>query len=235
MPPERFHILLAGLDTTLTDTLKRSLDAAGFQIESVPAQTDAIDFLAWNPCDAVLLGMPLPDLSAVDVCRSLRSASHDLGIVIVRIGGTPECDIMALDAGADDCIAPPFRFREIVARLGAVLRRFSVEPAGKSLLRAGNLEMDIERRRFFRGGKEIHLSPREFDLLMTLMLNPETTLTHLKLLRAVWGSEAPHEATSLRTYIKALRKKIESDAAEPEYILTEPWVGYKFHNPHGSL
>lgn len=141
---------------------------------------------------------------------------------------------LALDAGADDCITAPFRFREIVARLGAILRRTRVDARNTTIFRAGNLELDPEKRLLVRDGREVHLSPREFDLLLFLMTNQEEILTHAKTLRAVWGSGAGSDPGYLRTYIKSLRHKIEEDSVRPQYILTVPWVGYRFHNPDRS-
>jgi two-component system KDP operon response regulator KdpE len=159
----------------------------------------------------------------------------DLGIVMTQARGTAADEAAALDAGADDCIAAPFRFRELVARLRAVLQRSPAIPLPRSaLLRAGDLDMDPVHRLFRKSGREVHLSPHQFDLLLFLMRHPEMTLTHAKLLRGVWGSTCGRDSGYLRTYVKALRHKIEPDPARPQYILTEPWVGYRFHNPAGA-
>src|SRR5262249_25159971 len=128
-----------------------------------------------------------------------------------------------------------FRFRELVARLRAVLRRTRADNGqNSSLLHAGNLELDLDRHIVRRAGEEIHLSPKEFDLLAFLMRHQDIPLTHIKLLRAIWGVEYGNEFEYLRSYVRMLRKKIENDPAEPQYILTEPWVGYRFHNPSAS-
>jgi two-component system KDP operon response regulator KdpE len=236
MPPEPFQLLLAVNDAALRDALAASLTAAGFHSEQIGSVHEAIDIARRQRFDAVLISFGPGDLKGIEVCRRLRAISRDIGIVMVRTGGSPEDDVYALDAGADDCIAAPFRFREIVARLSAVLRRFQADVATKAkVLRAGQLEMDVERRRFWRGSQEIHLSPREFDLLLFLMEHRGVTLTHLKLLRAVWGTSSGHDSTYLRSYIKALRRKIETNPARPEYILTEPWVGYRFNDPGAGL
>jgi two-component system, OmpR family, KDP operon response regulator KdpE len=236
MPPEPVHILVAVEDQQLRQTLVDSLSAAGFHLEQVAAAEQALHYVGGHPCDAVLLGLGGRDNGGMAVCRALRGRFQDLGIVMVRIDGTNENEIEALDAGADDCISAPFRFREIVARLGAVLRRVWVKTEPQSaVLRAGDIELDVERRRFRRASSEVHLSPREFKLLLALMQNPEVTLTHFKLLRAVWGNDTVYGSGYLRSYIKTLRRKIESDPAKPEYILTEPWVGYRFHDPSGSV
>jgi two-component system KDP operon response regulator KdpE len=144
----------------------------------------------------------------------------------------PEDEELALDAGADDCIAAPFRFRELVARLSAVLRRVPMKRGPKTpILRAGRLEVDSEHQLARRAGREVQLSPREFNILLFFMKNPEITFTPIKLLRAIRDSEAGCDVESLGPWIRRLRRKIEDDPATPEYILTEPWVGYRFHNP----
>jgi len=190
--------------------------------------------VAQNSYDLVLLDLSLRG-GAIATCRQLRELSPTIGIIVVRDGGTPEDEVQALEAGADDCVAAPFRFREIVARLTAVLRRARVEsPPRSSILRAAALELDVQRRLCWRSGTKVHLSPKEFDLLAFFMKNQEVTLPHIKLLRAVWGPDSPRGAVYLRSYIKALRKKIESNPSQPEYILTAPWVGYLFHDPTNS-
>ncbi len=137
----------------------------------------------------------------------------------------------ALEAGADDYITKPIRFGELVARLRAVIRRTVRDDTGAMMLQAGNLEIDFDRRILRRAGEAIHLTPTEFDLLALLMRNQGMPLTHTKLLRTVWGPEYGKELEYLRSYVKNLRKKIEEDPAQPKFILTEPWVGYRFHNP----
>jgi two-component system KDP operon response regulator KdpE len=235
MSPEHFHVLVAADEQSLRRSLVDSLTAAGFSLEEVSSGTEATEVILHRRVDLVLLSLNLPDGRGIENCRKLRALAPDLGIVMIRANGTPADEIPALDAGADDCVAAPFRFREIVARLGAVLRRGQVESAPKApVLRAGNIQLDVERRQFRLAGRQVHLSPREFDLLLFLMKNQNVTLTHLKLLRGVWGSDSGLDSGYLRSYIKALRKKIENDPAKPGYILTVPWVGYRFHNPDGS-
>jgi len=137
-----------------------------------------------------------------------------------------------LEAGADDYVTKPFRLGELVARLGAVLRRTRADIGeGPRILQAGELKMDLDRGLLWKAGRQIHLSPTEFDLLAVMMKNQDAPLTHVKLLRGVWGPEYGDELEYLRTYIRMLRKKIEDDPARPQYIQTEPWVGYRFRNP----
>ncbi len=150
---------------------------------------------------------------------------------MVTVRDAEEDVVHALEAGSDDYITKPFRFGEMVARLRAVLRRVVPENVGPAVLQAGELEIDFDRRLLRRAGKEIHLTPTEFDLLALLMRNQGALMPHAKLLRTIWGPEYGEELEYLRAYVRALRKKIEDDPAQPKYILTEPWVGYRFHNP----
>lgn len=132
-------------------------------------------------------------------------------------------------------VTKPFRLRELIARLHAVLRRTHLyEAAEREVFKAGNLEVDMKRRLLCRCGEPVHLSPKEFELLAFLMQNEGVPLTHARLLRSVWGPEYGNELEYLRSYVKAIRKKIEDDPANPHYILTEPWVGYRFRNPSDS-
>jgi two-component system KDP operon response regulator KdpE len=230
--PECFRILVASANENLRRALLHALAPAGYRLEEVGGEREAIDVVRHRRFDLVLLGLDLPETSGIEACRKLRDLEPRLRIVMVGENDRPDYEQIALDAGADDCIAAPFRFREIVARLSAVLRRVRGKRGPKpATLRAGCLEVDPARRLLRRAGREVHLSPREFDLLQFLMKNPETAFTHVKLLRALWGTQGGHGAESLRPHINGLRRKIENDPSNPEYILTEPWVGYRFHNP----
>jgi two-component system, OmpR family, KDP operon response regulator KdpE len=145
-----------------------------------------------------------------------------------------EDKVRALEAGADDYVSKPFRLRELVARLRAVLRRTQVQIAEEikpELIQAGDLVVDLRRRLLWRRGKPVHLSPKEFEVLAFMIQNQGAPLTHAKLLRSVWGPEYGNEQEYLRSYVRMLRKKIEDDPAKPQYIVTEPWVGYRFRNP----
>jgi two-component system KDP operon response regulator KdpE len=151
---------------------------------------------------------------------------------MVTVRDAEEDKVRALEAGADDYVTKPFQFRELVARLRAVLRRTHMNGASElKVLEAGTLRMDLDRRLLRKAGEEIRLSPKEFDLLSFMMKHQGAPLTHINLLRAVWGVEYGGELEYLRTYVRMLRKKIEDNPARPQYILTEPWVGYRFRNP----
>jgi len=238
MSPESFAILIVAGDPELRQMLRRSLLATGFKLTEAPGIEAALETIRQRRFDLVLVDA---EKKGEEACRALRAQWPSLGIIAVLADEGGACEGCSdagrqewrmLEAGADDCISAPFRYREIVARISAVLRR---PPAPKSLpggtRRAGNIVLDLKRRLVRRAGDEIHLSPREFDLLAVLMANRGIALTHTRLARTAWGEETPHNREYLRTYIKALRNKLESDPAHPEYIVTQPWVGYLFCAP----
>jgi two-component system KDP operon response regulator KdpE len=174
----------------------------------------------------------MPGIGGVEACREIRAHLPKIGIVMVTVQDGENEMVRALEAGADDYITKPIRFRELVARLRAVLRRLRIENAVEpTLLRAGDLDLDINRHVLYRQGKIVHLTPTEFELLALLMRHQGAPVTHAKLLRSVWGPEYGTELDYLRSFIKTLRKKMEADPAKPKYIVTEPWVGYRFCNP----
>jgi two-component system, OmpR family, KDP operon response regulator KdpE len=225
-------VLVVDDEASLRKALRASLSVSGFLVEEARNGDEALEALHARVFELVLLDINMPGLSGIDTCRRIRGFSPHTGIVMVTVRDFEEDKVRALEAGADDYVTKPFRLRELIARLHAVLRRTrAFENAGPSILTAGELEVDIPKRRLTRRGEEIHLSPTEFDLLVFLMKNVGAPLTHAKLLRSVWGPEYGNELEYLRSYIRMLRKKIERNPASPEYILTEPWVGYRFRNP----
>jgi two-component system KDP operon response regulator KdpE len=232
MSPESFAVLIVASDPSLRRFIRDSLATTGFVLAEARSTQEAVDMVCQKNYDLSLIDLKVREYGAADACRSLRAQAPGIGIIVIHTNGTVEDEGRVFDAGADDCVAAPFRFREIVARIGVVLRRTPATGPDKILLRAGDLEMDVERRVFSRKGRQIHLSPREFDLLSVLMTNAGSAVTHEKLARSVWGIGTNRNRACLRTYIKALRQKLEDDPASPRYILTQAWVGYLFHNPN---
>jgi two-component system KDP operon response regulator KdpE len=219
-------------EPALRKTLRSSLSASGFVVAEARSGEEALGVVQQQAFDLVLLDINMPGAGGFDTCRKIRSFAPQVGIIMVTVRDSENDKVHALEAGADDYVTKPFRLRELVARLRAVQRRSQrAELAEPDVLKAGNLEVDVKRRLMFREGNPVHLSPKEFDLLVYLMQNRDVPLTHARLLRALWGPEYGNELEYLRSYVKALRKKIEDDPAKPEYILTEPWVGYRFRNP----
>jgi two-component system, OmpR family, KDP operon response regulator KdpE len=226
------NVLVVDDEASLRKTLRTSLIASGFAVEEARSGEEALGAVQKRLFDLVLLDINMPGAGGIDTCRKIRNLSPQIGIIMVTVRDSENDKVYALEAGADDYVTKPFRLRELIARLRAVLRRIHLrEAAAPETLEAGNLEIDLKRRILRRDGERVHLSPKEFELLAYLMQNQGIPLTHARLLRSLWGPEYGNELEYLRSYVKALRKKIETDPANPQYILTEPWVGYRFRNP----
>jgi two-component system KDP operon response regulator KdpE len=232
MSSQQSSVLVVDDEPALRKALRTSLIASGFAVEEARDGEEALLTARRHPFDLVLLDINMPGINGIDACRRMRGISPRAGIVMFTVRDSEDDKVRALEAGADDYVTKPFKLRELTARLRAVLRRTRIaEAAQSSVLQAGNLKIDLERRLLWRGEGEVHLSPTEFDLLAFMMKNMGAPLTHIKLLRTIWGSEYGGELEYLRSYVRMLRRKIEDDPAKPEYILTEPWVGYRFRNP----
>ena len=235
MSTEQLSALLVDDEPSFRRVLRTSLVASGFAVEEASIGEDAIAILAQRPFDLVLLDMNMPGVGGVETCREVRSLLPKIGIVMVTVRDAENDMVKALEAGADDYLTKPVRFRELVARLRAVARRLRVEDALESdVFRVGELELDVKRRLLYRDGESVHLTPTEFHLLALLMRHQGALVTHAQLLRSIWGPEYGTELDYLRSYVKALRKKIEDNPSQPKYILTEPWVGYRLCDPHNS-
>jgi two-component system KDP operon response regulator KdpE len=225
-------VLIVDDEASLRRTLRTSLTASGFAVGEARNGEEAVTSIQGHPFDLVLLDINMPGIGGIEACRRIRGTSPHAGIVMVTVRDFDEDKVRGLEAGADDYITKPFKLRELTARLRAVLRRTKLQAATEPVvLEIGNLKIDFDRRLFWRDTEEIHLSPREFDLLAYMMKNAGFPLTHLKLLRSIWGPEYGGELEYLRSYVRMLRRKIESEPENPEYILTEPWLGYRFRDP----
>jgi two-component system, OmpR family, KDP operon response regulator KdpE len=178
--------------------------------------------------DLIVLDLGLPDLEGTEVCRRVR-ARHSVPIVVLSARGSEADKVNALDLGADDYVTKPFGPEELLARIRVALRRVSSELGAETgSLQAGDLTIDYDRRRVFRRELEIRLTPKEFELLSLLARNHDRVITHRTILKSVWGPNAVEQPEHLWTLVAQLRKKIEPDPANPRYLLSEPWVGYRF-------
>ncbi len=227
----RNRILIVDDEPALRRALRMSLAAGGFVVDEAGNGDAAIEQFTRSRCDLILLDINMPGLDGIRTCRDLRGMAPDVGIVMLTVRDSEDDKVRALEAGADDFVTKPYRFRELLARIRAVLRRVNALTPSAGILRAGDLEIDLDRHTLRKSHVDIHLSPTEFGLIAFLFRHAGAPLTHVQLLRAVWGPEYGNELEYLRSYIRMLRKKIEDDPARPRYILTEPWVGYRFRNP----
>jgi two-component system, OmpR family, KDP operon response regulator KdpE len=232
MSSKPVRVLVVDNDTGMRRALRSSLAAQGYLITEARSGEEALEEMGQRPADLVLLDIEMPGIGGMETCRRLRALVPRAGLVMVTVCDSEEDKIRALEAGADDYVTKPFSFRELLARLKAIGRRLGIGQAASAVIvKVGDLELDVDRRILRRAGEEVHLSPTEFSLLSYLMQHANTAIEHGKLLRAIWGPEYGSELEYLRTYIKRLRKKIEHDAINPEYLLTVPWLGYRFCDP----
>jgi two-component system KDP operon response regulator KdpE len=228
------RILLVDDEIAIQRTLGPLLRTHGYDVEMASAGSAALKLAAAQPPDLIVLDLGLPDLDGTEVCRRIRETSKVPIIVLSARGGEAD-KVRALDLGADDFVTKPFGPEELLARIRVALRRVVADAApDQGLLRAGDLTIDYDRRRVLRGGDEIRLTPKEFELLSVLARNHDRVLTHRAILKAVWGAKAVDEPEHLWALVAQLRKKIEPDPGQPKYLLSEPWVGYRFATGNGG-
>ncbi len=221
------NILLVDDETALQRALVPLLRSRGYRVESASGGREALVLAADHSPDLVILDLGLPDIDGLDVCARLRERSNAPIIILSARDSEPQ-KIAALDAGADDYVTKPFGPEELLARVRAALRRvFQDGETPSHQLVCGDLTIDIDRHRVYRQGDEIRLTPNEFDLLAFMATRSGQVLTHKTLVRAIWGPDAANRQDALRMLIGQVRKKIEVDPARPQYLLTEPWVGYR--------
>jgi two-component system, OmpR family, KDP operon response regulator KdpE len=219
------RVLVCDDEPQILRALRVILRDAGFEVVTAQSAQEALDAAALRAPDASIIDLILPDGNGIDVCRSIREWSQMPILVLSAVGEETE-KIRALDAGADDYVTKPFAPGELIARLNAALRRAG--PAEEPSLSVDGLEVDLAGHRVTRQGEEIHLTPKEFDLLRALARNRGRLMTHRALLGEVWGHAYEEDTHTLRVHIANLRRKIEPDPAEPRYIRTDPGIGYRF-------
>ena len=225
---EKPRILVVDDEPQLTRVLLRSLSSKGYDVRVAGDGEFALQtFHDWTP-SLVVTDLAMPNMGGLELCRRLREIS-DVPIIILSVRGEEKTKVEALDAGADDYVTKPFGMEELLARIRATLRRQPATDAQTHVLEAGELRIDLDAHVVTRGGEELRLTPKEFDLLGHLVRNAGKVLTHHALLGAVWGGDYTEQHEYLRVFIGQLRKKIEPDPSKPRYILTEPWIGYRFN------
>ena len=225
------RILVADDEPQITRVLRTSLGTHGYDVRTAADGVSALEtFGDWNP-DLVVTDLAMPNMSGLELCRSLRAVSR-VPIIVLSAKGDEKAKVEALDIGADDYVTKPFGIDELLARMRAALRRATMTPSGEAaqtLIEAGDFRVDLETRSVGVRGSDVHLTPKEFDLLLYFLRNSGKVLTHRTLLAAVWGGNYTEQSEYLRVFVGNLRKKIETGPDKPRYILTEPWVGYRFN------
>jgi two-component system KDP operon response regulator KdpE len=228
MTPRSARILLVDDEPAIQRSVGPLLRSRGYEVAAAGTGADALKRFAEQPPDLVVLDLGLPDLEGTEVCRRMRAISQ-VPIVVLSARGAESDKVNALDLGADDYVTKPFGPEELLARIRVALRRVMSEDRTETgHFRAGDLLIDYDRRRVLRREAEIRLTPKEFELLSFLARNHDRVLTHRAILKEIWGPNAVEQPEHLWTLVAQLRKKIEPDPAHPQYLLSEPWVGYRF-------
>ena len=222
------HMLVVDDEPHILRSLRTALTAAGYDIQTAATGEEALRLLQGRLPDLVILDLVLPGISGLEVCRRLRERSP-VPVLVLSARGEERDKVAALDLGANDYLTKPFGVEELLARIRAALRRAAGIGGPSTVIVAGDLRVDVDRRLVTRAGVEVHLTATQFELLKTLVVHAGRVLTHAYLLRTVWGPEYEGETQVLRVFIAQLRRKAEQDPAHPRHIRTEPGVGYRFH------
>src|SRR5580658_8724259 len=226
-------VLIIDDEASVRRALHTALLNLGFDIGEASSGEEAIELCRIVKYDAVLLDINMPGKSGIETCAELRRMRPRLAILVVSVSDDHERKVKALEAGADDYVTKPFHIRELTARIRASLRRTRAVSAvdNEDIITIGDLSLNPARRLVQKAGVTIHLTPKEFDLLHYLMANRGLPITHARLLSAVWGAQYAGQVEYLRSFVLQLRKKLDDDAANPRYVITENHIGYRFADP----
>jgi two-component system, OmpR family, KDP operon response regulator KdpE len=225
---DRRRILVVDDEPQITRVLRTSLSSQNYDVRVANDGETALEIMKdWTP-DLVITDLSMPNMDGLELCRRLR-ASMQIPIIVLSVRGEERTKVQALDAGADDYVTKPFGIEELRARVRANLRRVPpTEPEPASLIEIGDFRIDFAAHKVTVGWREVHLTPKEFELLVYLARRAGKVVTHRALLGAIWGGQSTEQVEYLRVFVGQLRKKLEPEAASPRYIVTEPWVGYRF-------
>lgn len=223
-------ILVVDDEPQITRVLRTGLSSHGYEVSVANDGASALEEFEHSHPDLVITDLSMPKMTGIELTENIRDNSQ-VPIIVLSVRGEDKHKIEALDKGADDYVTKPFSINELLARIRANLRRAnqSKEPEAFEPIQTGDFHIDLQTRVVSVKGREMHLTPKEFDLLVYMARHPEKVLTHSVLLKAVWGPQSIQQPEYLRVFINQLRKKIEAEGA-PRYILTEPWVGYRFRS-----
>lgn len=221
-------VLVVDDEPQITRVLRHSLNAHRYDVRTAADGLSALEtFRDWHP-DLIITDLQMPEMDGIELCREVRKTSR-LPIIVLSVKGEERTKVAALDAGADDYVLKPFGIDELLARVRAALRRSPDTPEeSESVLEDGDFTIDPSTRDVTVKGESVHLTPKEFDLLIFLFHNRNKVITHRAILTAIWGGNFTEQTEYLRVFIGQLRKKVESDPSKPRYLRTEPWVGYRF-------
>jgi two-component system, OmpR family, KDP operon response regulator KdpE len=225
----RRNILVVDDESQITRVLRTTLSGHGYTVRTAGDGDEALEVMReWSP-DLVITDLSMPNMSGLELCRRIRAKSQ-LPIIILSVRGEDKMKVEALDAGADDYITKPFSMNELLARVRAGLRRAGMPPPEREVshIKVGDFHIDLSTRSVRVRSLEVRLTPKEFELLTYLANHPNKVITHRTLLAAVWGGNSTEQPEYLRVFINHLRKKLEPQDASVKYIITEPWVGYRF-------
>ncbi len=222
------NILVVDDEPQIRRVLRSTLSTRGYVITEAKTGEEALETLRKDRPDLILLDVNMPGMGGIETCREIRRG-FDAPIIMLTVRNAERDKVAALDAGADDYVVKPFGIEELLARIRAALRRHAPTDALPSFV-SKDLAVDFATRQVTVRDQTVHLTPKEFDVLKHLVVNQGKPLTHRRLLQSVWGPDYGDETESLRVVINQLRKKIEVDPAHPKYVLTEPWVGYRFQS-----
>jgi two-component system KDP operon response regulator KdpE len=225
---DKQRILIVDDEPQIGRVMRTGLSTHGFDVRVAADGEAALDlFNDWHPA-LLITDLSMPNMGGLELCRRVRLVS-EVPIIVLSVKSEEAIKVEALDAGADDYVTKPFGMDELLARIRAALRRTSARATNVSaLIEIGDFKVDPDAHKAAVKGREIHLTPKEFELMLFMVQHPGAVLTHHKLLGAVWGGNYTEQTEYLRVFIGQLRKKLETDPANPKYILTEPWIGYRF-------
>jgi two-component system, OmpR family, KDP operon response regulator KdpE len=222
------NILVVDDEPQITRVLKTTLSSNGYGTRTARDGDEAVQLLKdWTP-DLIITDLRMPNMDGLDLCRHVRKNSQ-VPIIVLSVKGEEQIKVQALDAGADDYVTKPFNVNELLARVRAALRRSSAKQEPESeAINIGDFKIDLHARSVLVQDRAVHLTPKEFDLLVYLARHPGKVITHRVLLSAIWGANSVEQPEYLRVFVGHLRKKLEPDEGVPRYLITEPWVGYRF-------
>ncbi len=225
--PDPAHILIVDDEPQITRVLRTSLSAQGYDIRVANSGEMALEIMKdWSP-SLIITDLSMQSVDGIELCRRVRAVSQ-IPIIVLSVRDQERQKVEALDAGADDYITKPFGMNELLARVRANLRRVPADNEVDPVIEIGDFRIDTAAHKITVRHNEVRLTPKEFDLLVYLARRPGKVVNHRTLLAAIWGGQSTEQVEYLRVFVGQLRKKLEPDASSPRYIVTEPWVGYRF-------